>query len=175
VYTEGIPVSGPVSGRDADIGVLTLDGESRSHPFLHTPFFEGGGVVSPDGLFLAYVSNESGRNEIYVRTFPRSEGKWPISSEGGVQPVWARSGREIFYRNADKMMAVPIEPGSPFRAGKPALLFEGSFHSAEFPTGLYYDVAPDGERFVMVQETMPTQIHVVQNWFSELERLVPTR
>jgi serine/threonine-protein kinase len=169
VYSEGIP-----SDDQGDLGILTPDGESGSHPILNTSFHEGSGVVSPDGRFLAYVSNESGRNEVYVRTFPRSEGKLQISRDGGVQPVWARSGREIFYRNRDKMMAVPIESSSSFRAGKPALLFEGWFHNSNSVYGPYYDVAPDGEHFVLVQEAPPTQIHVVLNWFEELKERVPT-
>jgi serine/threonine-protein kinase len=169
VYTEGIP-----EVEELDMGLLTIDGEPSSHRFLNTTFNEGGGAFSPDGRFLAYVSNESGRNEVYVRTFPRSEGKLQISRDGGVQPVWARSGREIFYRNRDKMMAVPIESSSSFRAGKPALLFEGWFHNSNSVYGPYYDVAPDGEHFVLVQEAPPTQIHVVLNWFEELKERVPT-
>jgi eukaryotic-like serine/threonine-protein kinase len=124
--------------------------------------------------FVAYVSNESGAWEIYVRPFPGPGGKWRISNAGGVQPVWARSGRELFYRNGDKMMAVAIEPRPAFRAGKPVVLFEGKFY---LPTVAYpqYDVAPDGERFAMIQEVnqWPTQIQVVLNWTEELKRLVP--
>jgi Tol biopolymer transport system component len=169
VYTE----SGP--GRQSDIGVLTLDGESKSQPFLQTPFNEGGGMVSPDGRFLAYASDEPGQYEVFVRPFPGPSGKWQISNEGGVQPVWARSGREIFYRNGDKMMAVPIETEPSFRAGKPSLLFERPLSNPDVPQGPYYDVTPDGEHFIMVQESVPTQIHVVLNWFEELEARVPMR
>jgi serine/threonine-protein kinase len=79
-----------------EIGLLTIAGEPRSRPLLQTPFNEAGGVVSPGGRFLAYMSNESGTYEIYVRSFPDPGGKWQISNRGGVQPVWARSGHEIF-------------------------------------------------------------------------------
>jgi len=161
VFTDSAPSA------QSDIGLLTFDGKSRSSLFLKTPFNEDGGVVSPDGRFLAYVSDESGRNEVYIRPFPGQASKWQISNEGGRQPVWARTRREIFYRNGDKMMAVAVETEPTFRAGKPALLFEGQFLAR-------YDVSLDGERFVMVQEAEhSTQIHVVQNWFEELKQRVP--
>jgi Tol biopolymer transport system component len=164
-------------GSPTDIGLLTLEGESKTHLLFDTPFHEGGGAFSPDGRFVAYSSNESGRHEVYVRSFPTLSGKWQISTDGGGQPVWARSGAEIFYRSGDKLLAVPIETQPALRAGKPALLFEGRFGGSEILNGPYYDVAPDGERFVMVQndESGPNQIHVVLNWFTELERRVPTR
>jgi hypothetical protein len=132
------------------------------------------GVISPDGRFLAYLSNESGRTEVYVRSFPGPGGKWQISNEGGVQPLWARNGRELFYRNEDKMMAVGIETQPEFRAGKPMLLFTGNFLDSRFPP-TQYDVSLDGREFLMIQEESKTQIQVVLNWFSELERVVPTR
>jgi serine/threonine-protein kinase len=156
-----------------DIGLLAVDGESRPRPFLNTPLNEAGGVVSPDGHYLAYYSNESGRYEVYVRPFPASGGKWQISSDGGVQPVWARSGREIFYRNEDRMMAVPVETEPAFRPGKPALLFTGEFLEPEATPHARYDVAP-GDRFVMIQQEPRTQIHVVLNWHQELKERVPS-
>jgi serine/threonine-protein kinase len=157
-----------------DIWFLALQGERTARPFLQTPFSEAGGALSPDGRFLAYRSNESGRLEIYVRPFPGPGGKWQISNDGGEQPVWARSGREIFYRNGGKMMVVPIQTEPAFRAGKPTVLFDGRFAL----TGTFvneYDVAPDGEHFVMLQdvESRANQIHVVLNWFEELKARVP--
>jgi len=168
VHTDSAPSA------QSDIGLLTFDGEPRSSPFLETPFIEGGGVFSPDGRLLAYVSDESGRDEVYVRPFPGQGSKWQISNEGGRQPVWARTGREIFYRNGDKMMAVAVETEPTFRAGKPALLFEGQFlgSGSQFHQ---YDVSLDGQRFVMVQVAKhSTQIHIVQNWFEELKERLPT-
>jgi serine/threonine-protein kinase len=162
-------------GRRGDIWFLTLDGERKAHPFLQTPFGESGGVLSPDGRFLAYHSNESGMFEVFVRPFPGVGGKWQISSEGGVQPVWARSGHEIFYRNGDKMMAVPVGTEPAFQAGRPIQLFEKKFAMPD--TGLAeYDVTPDGERFVMLQDTesSPTEIQIVLNWFEELKARVPS-
>jgi serine/threonine-protein kinase len=157
-----------------DLWLLDLEAERKARPFLETPFREPFGAVSPDGRFLAYVSNESGAWGVYVRPFSGSGGKWQISTDGGTQPVWARSGGELFYRNRDKMMAVRIETEPQFRAGKPTVLFAGNFHlpDSTFPQ---YDVTPDGERFVMIQDTesFPTRIEVVLNWHEELRARVP--
>src|SRR5574341_1469887 len=95
-------------------------------------------MLSPDGRWLAYVSSESGRTEVYVRPFPGLGGKWQISTEGGSFPVWARSGKELFYRYRDKMMAVNIMMQPSFVAGTPRLLFEAKYVPGPF------DVGPDG-------------------------------
>jgi hypothetical protein len=125
------------------------------------------------------VSNESGREEIYVRRFPGPGGRVQISTEGGTEPLWSRDGRELFYRKGDRMMAVAISTEAELAPGKPTLLFEGAYEmgTAFGPVpGTNYDVAPDG-RFVMIrrgESAGPAQINVVQNWFEELKRLVPT-
>ena len=153
---------------DWDIWVLPLQGERKPRPFLQTQFREGEAVFSPDGHWLAYISDESGRNEVYVRPYPGPGGKRQISTEGGDEPVWAKNGRELFYRNGDKMMAVDIVTEPQFSAAKPRLLFEGRYGS--------YGIAPDGQRFLMESERKEaTQINVVLNWFEELKRLVPTK
>ena len=160
------------SMEQADIWFSNLASGRTAQPFLRTPFSKRVGMISPDGRFLAYIADESGRMEVYVRSFPGPGGKWQISNEGGFQPLWARSGRELFYRNGDKMMAVSIETEPVFQAGKPTLLFEGNFSGS----GIWvaqYDVAPDGREFLMIQEEPKTQIHVVQNWFEELKERVP--
>ena len=104
-------------------------------------------------------------------------GKWQISTDGGIEPVWARNGREFFYRNenGDQMMAVDITTEPTFRAGTPRLLFEGSYLRGGV-AGAFYDATPDGQRFLMTQagEERGSQINVVLNWFEELKRLVPT-
>jgi serine/threonine-protein kinase len=100
-----------------------MDGKGSARPFLQTPFAEASGVLSPDGRFLADQSDESGKFEVFVRTFESPDEKWQISNDGGRQPVWARNGREIFYRNGDKMMAVPIDTEPAFRPGRPVELF----------------------------------------------------
>ncbi len=160
-----------------DILVLRM-GDRKVQPFLRTGFDEGLPRFSPDGRWLAYVSNESGRNEIYVQSYPGPGGKWQISSEGGTEPAWNSNGRELFYRTGNKMMAVEIATQPGFVAGKPRMLFEGRYESSPI-AGHNYDVSPDGQRFLMLKpseaaEAASTQIVVVQNWFEELKRRVPT-
>ena len=135
-------------------------------------------MFSPDGRWLAYVSDESGRYEVYVQPYPGPGGKWQISTGGGKEPLWARDGRELFYRNGEQMMAVEITTEPTFSAGTPRLLFEGTYLSGTVFLA-YYDVSPDGQRFLMVQASEqqasdPTQINVVLNWFEELKQRVPT-
>ena len=165
------------SSTGRDIWVLPMEGERKPSPFLQTPFNEAAPRFSPDGRWLAYVSDESGRREVYVQPFPGPGGKWQISTDGGVEPVWARNG-ELFYRNenGDKMMVVDFTTEPTFRAGNPRLLFEGFYQRREGGGNrAYYDVTSDGQRFLMVQAVAGAgQIHVVLNWFEELKRLVPT-
>jgi serine/threonine-protein kinase len=139
------------------------------------PFSEYAPRFSPDGRWLAYQSNESGGNDVYVQPFPGPGGKWQISAGGGFEPIWSRNGRELFYRIGDKMMAVDIETTPTFRAGTPRMLFEQPGYSS---SSRQYDVAPDGQRFLMLKlqrdaANTPPQIVVVKNWFEELKRLVP--
>jgi hypothetical protein len=158
-----------------DILMLRLS-DRKVQPFIRTPFNEGAARFSPDGHWLAYISDESGRNEIYVQPYPGPGGKWQISTEGGTEPVWNRNGRELFYRNGNKMMAVDIATQPSFAAGKPRMLFEGPYTLAPGQTP-NYDVSPDGQRFLMLkpveQAAGPTQINVVLNWFEELKQKVP--
>ena len=159
-----------------DIWVLPLEGDSKPQPFLQTAFNEDWAKFSPDGQWLAYMSNESGRNEVYVQPYPGPGGKWQISTEGGTEPVWSPKGNELFYRNGDQMMVVAINTQAAFSAGTPQVLFAGPYTSGQgFRQN--YDVTPDGQRFVMVraaQGSEQAQINVVLNWFEELKRLVPT-
>ena len=158
-----------------DIWVLRLS-DRKAQPFLRGPFNKGGPRFSPDGRLLAYISEESGRFEIYVQPYPGPGGKWQISTEGGTEPVWNPNGRELFYREGDKMMAVDITTQPDFAAGKPRMLFEGQYQPAPVTTP-NYDVSPDGQRFLMLkpseQGAAPTQINVVLNWFEELKQKVP--
>ena len=158
-----------------DIWVLSIDGRKRT-PFLATPATEGAPRFSPDGRWMAYVSGESGRPEVYVQPFPGPGGKWQISTDGGIEPLWNPNGRELFYRNGSQMLAVPVETSGGFSAGRPAMLFDGPYLASTFPlTGVTYDVTRDGQRFLMVKDepAAATQINVVVNWFEELKRLVP--
>jgi len=163
----------PAEGND--IWLVALDG-GKPVPFLRTRASEANPHFSPDGRWLAYVSDESGRREVYVQPFPGPGGKWMISTGGGTEPVWARDGRELFYRSGDKLMAVTVATQPAFVAGLPRALFEGAFE----PTGTGtsgFDVSPDGRRFLMIQPTAPerpaTHVNVVINWFEELRQRVP--
>jgi hypothetical protein len=136
-------------------------------------------MFSPDGRWLAYMSNESGRDEVYVQPFSVTGlgGTKQISVDGGTEPVWAPDGRELFYRNGDKMMAVTIVTDPELSVGTPRLLFEKRFLPGPMWARRNYDVSPDGQRFLMIQreqDLVPTEIIVILNWFEELKRLVPT-
>jgi serine/threonine-protein kinase len=150
----------------------------KAQPFLQTPFNESAPRFSPDGRWLAYISDESGRYEIYVQPYPGPGGKWQISTEGGTEPAWNPNGRELFYRTGDKMMAVDIATKPGFTVGKPRMLFEGQYEvtPGAFPS---YDVSSDGQRFLMLKssesaQAAPTQINVVLNWSEELKQKVST-
>jgi eukaryotic-like serine/threonine-protein kinase len=187
---EGLPIPGswspdgqvlafseqnPTTGWD--IWVLKLEGNRKPQPFLRTPSNEDAPIFSPDGRWLAYQSDESGRNEIYIRPFPSPGGRWQISTEGGTEPLWARIGQELFYRNGDKMMAVTIETKPNFTAAKPKLLFKGNYVVGPFSFRPNYDVSADGQRFLMVkaaeQQQAVSEIKLVLNWSEELKHLAP--
>jgi Tol biopolymer transport system component len=159
-----------------DILVLRLS-DRKILPFLRTHFNEADPRFSPDGRWIAYLSDESGRYEIYVQPYPGPGGKSQVSRDGGTEPVWNPNGRELFYRNGDKMMAVGITTQPNFALGNPQLLFERPYGLATVPIS-NYDVSPDGRRFLMLKPTeqkaaASTQINVVLNWFEELKRRVP--
>jgi hypothetical protein len=132
---------------------------------------------SPNGRWVAYTSNESGRWEVYVRPFPGPGGKVQISSEGGTEAVWSRSGRELFYRNGVRMMAVAVTQDPTFSAAKPRLLFEGRYEMGPVPGMTNYDVSRDGERFLMLktpQGAAAPPLDVVLNWFGDVSRRAPS-
>ena len=158
-----------------EIWMLPLK-DRKPRRFARSERVETAPTFSPDGHSLAYASDESGRNEIYVRPYPGPGGKWQISNEGGTEPVWNPKGRELFFRNGNRMMAVETTTQPTFSAGKPKLLFEGPY--VPTPRSLPdYDVSPDGQRFLMLKTTEQTpqsaQINVVLNWFEELKRRAP--
>ena len=170
----------------ADVWVLELDGERKPRPFAQTKFNEGSPRFSPDGRWIAYCSNESGRMEVYAQPYPGPGPKIQISTDGGSDPVWKGKGGELYYRTGEKMMVVDVTTHPVFRAGRPGLLWEKYFAygrnsscAAPGPSSSNYDVAPDGQRFLMIQEgeqdAPATQIHVVLNWSEELKRLAPEK
>jgi hypothetical protein len=134
------------------------------------------------GLFRVAASGGQPIPVIYVRPFPDVDaGRWQVSTGGGTQPLWARNGRELFYRSAGAVMAVPVEAGPNFVAGNPTVLFQGEYAATR--GGRNYDVTPDGRRFLMLkqvigrgsdQDVPSSRFIVVENWFEELNRLVLT-
>jgi dipeptidyl aminopeptidase/acylaminoacyl peptidase len=158
------------AGTKNDIWVLSMD-DRKARPLLQTGAHESWGVFSPDNRWIAYSSDESGRPEIYVQPFPGPGGKWTVSSNGGITPVWSRNDQEIFYRFDRKVVAVKIQTQPTFSAGVPAVLFEGPYHPFD------YDVTADGQQFLMLKmpaEAAVPQIKIVLNWFEELKRLAAT-
>ena len=158
--------------------MLSVDKRGASRPFVETPFREGAPVFSPDGQWIAYVSDDSGRFEIYVRPFPGPGEKWAISTEGGSEPVWPRDGHQLFYRAGDTMMAVDVQTTPTFSAGKPRKVFDTTFERS-IALWANYDVSPDGQRLLMVRRenrSLPaTHINVVLNWVEELRQRLPAQ
>ena len=164
-----------------DISIVRLGVDSAPRPLIATPSDEEAFALSPDGRWIAYESNETGRTEIYLRPFPNADGgKWQVSTDGGVAPLWSRNGRELFFVNGSRsMVVVPLASGATPQLGEQKSLFrmrpELYLSTAEFYTP--YDLSPDGQRFIMARRTTPGPSHVgsmvmVQNWFEELKTKV---
>jgi hypothetical protein len=171
-------------GSPSKIVVVPLQGDSKPRPLDDNKYAEGSPKFSPDGRWLAYCSNESGKPQVYVQAFPGPGPKTQVSNDGGTDPVWRRSGGELFYRNGDSMMAVPVSTASGFTAGRPHELWKGRYShgmsSSCGPPGLSssnYDVTADGKRFLMIKDddqdsATSRQIIVVLDWMDELNHLV---
>jgi serine/threonine-protein kinase len=162
--------------------LLPLDPKSEAHPMLTDPKFgQNNGEISPDGRWLAYQSNESGRFEIYVRPFPAVDsGRWQISSEGGTKPLWSRSGRELFFAtDTNRIASVPVAAGSAFSYGKPQVLFDAAAYLFSTASGRSFDISPDGKRFLMIKPVNSgsaaprPSIVIVTNWFDEVKARMP--
>jgi serine/threonine-protein kinase len=140
-----------------------------------TELFNGRqGQFSQDGRWVAFSSDESGREEIYVRAYPGLGSNVAISTEGGVEPRWSRDGRELFFRQGDALMAAAVDTSRGFRGEKPRRLFGGSYSGAGRELG--FDVSSDGRRFAMVKSDDAStlrQLTVVQNWLAEVKARVP--
>ena len=127
-------------------------------------------MFSPDGKWIAYESSESGNEEVYVRARVGSGAKWQVSIEGGNEPMWRGDGRELFYRNGNRLMSVKVGADALFTASKPEVLFSGEFEAgATVPSWTNYDVSPDGNRFLMVRPAPENSgetntLHVVTGW-----------
>lgn len=181
VSGDGRFLSGVTIGQSFDIFVYALDGSGEVEEFLSTPFLEWHSQFSPDGRWIAYMSDESGRYEVYVRPYPSSAGgRWQISQSGGGQPRWSRDGQTLFFRSDTGVMSVSIESvGDTLRIGRPREVVDGDFRGG-IP-GLSsasilgdYDVTGDGERFVMFPESTNqgrgAHVTMIFNFADELAR-----
>jgi serine/threonine protein kinase len=176
-----------------DIGTLSMEGDRQRKELLQGKNSEAEPQISPDGRWIAYSSNESGQTQIYVRPFPDvdSGGRWQVSTSGGHSPLWSPDGDELFYRNGDATIVVPVETDQTFSPGNPIILFQGKYFSqdlAPLASITPWDIHPDGKRFLMIKPPVdvadegtseestssePNKIIVVTNWFEELKERVP--
>jgi dipeptidyl aminopeptidase/acylaminoacyl peptidase len=152
----------------SDIWVIPTFGDKKPFPYINTEFQEGDAKLSPNGQFLAYNSDESKRDEVYVQTFPEHGGKWQVSTGGGDNPVWSRDGRELYFISADrKLMAVEVKgDGKRFEAGVPKPLFEVRQSDR-------FDVSKDGRFLIHVpqdQTAANVPVTVVVNWQAALKK-----
>ena len=151
--------------------MLTLGDERQPTLFLQTSHGERYAVPSPDGRWIAYQSNDSGRDEIFVTPFPGSGRKWQVSADGGIQPSWRKDGKELFYISPDsKLMSVEVRPGeASFETGQVTLLFDVTHRAG----GISYAVHPDGERFLVIQDVRSeasSALTLVINWTADLNK-----
>ena len=156
-----------------DIWVLHLEGERRATPYLQTPAEESDAVVSPDGQWLAYVSDQSGRREVYVRSYPVPESRFQISGRGGLSPAWTPDGRELLFQTDKLLMAVEIESGTDFQATLPRPVLDLADVSGSDNDNRVYGLSPDGREIVTARRAADWQpasrLHLVLNWASSLD------
>jgi Tol biopolymer transport system component len=157
-----------------DIYILPLTPGSKAVPFVNSRAAESWAAFSPSGAWLAYGSDESGREEVYVRRFPDGRDRQQVSVDGGTNPVWNPDGSELFYRNGFKMMAVSVQNAATMTMSRPRALYERRFGRSQDDG---FSVTPDGRYFIdlddSVAEPPPTELVVVQHFASELSRLAP--
>jgi hypothetical protein len=163
--------TGAANGLNLNDLLLYSVPEKRAEPWLATPFNEKQGRFSPDGRWISYDSDESGRMEVYVRGFSPPGGKWRVSSDGGSASIWSRDGKELFYVSADsKLMSVAVGAGPAFQGSPPVPLFSLPGELLTLGTVTQYDVSPDG-RFMMNLNSptqVPLVITLVSDWTSRL-------
>jgi eukaryotic-like serine/threonine-protein kinase len=170
-----------VTASTADIGELSMEGDHAMKLLLHEKYSEFEPRISPDGLWMAYVSVEMGKYEVYVCPFPNVEsgGKRQVSTSGGDSPLWSPDGRELFYRNGDSFIAVEVETKPTFSLGQHKTLFRGAYVGFEPARGILgWDINKKDKRFLMMKEAEstptaagPRLINVVLNWFEELKKI----
>jgi Tol biopolymer transport system component len=163
--------------------MLSMEGEHTIKPLLREKYSQQYPRISPDGRWMAYTSKETGKTEVYVRPFPEvNKRKWPVSTGGGYSPLWSPDGRELFYYSGDAVMTVPVETQPDFTPGKQRVLFRGSYYRPwAGADNIFWDIHPDGKRFLIVKESkpaaaeVPRKINVVVNWFEELKQRAPVK
>ena len=162
------------TGPHFDLWILGIEDESEARPLLDSRFDEQMARIAPDGRYFAYVSNESGREEVYLQRFPDLGDKRQISNAGGTQPIWSRDGRRILYRSDTHVMAVEVSSAPPLDVSAPEPLVEDTFMN-EAGAHTFYDVMPDGKLIMLEADgaRQGTHVNVVVNWFQELEARVP--
>jgi serine/threonine protein kinase/Tol biopolymer transport system component len=169
-----------------DIGMMSMEGDHARKLLLHSEkFINVQPKISPNGRWMAYASNESGKNEVFVRPFPDvNKGRWQISTAGGSAPLWSPNGRELFYlSNENAVVATPVETEPSFSPGTPKVLFQSIYATSNTTSGTPWDISPDGKRFLMIKEPgtvtsgsgIPLKINIVLNWFEELKQRVPVK
>jgi Tol biopolymer transport system component len=179
---------------EVDIGMLPMEGNREMKMLLQEKHLELQPQISPDGRWMAYQSHESGKGEIFVRSFPDvTKGKWQVSTSGGNSPLWSPDGRELFYRSGDTTIAVDVETGPAFKHGNPKILFRGMYLSGTVLKIVTtpWDIHPNGKKFLMIKPPASAagesaagkssaaapqpKIIVVTNWFAELKQRVPLK
>ena len=172
--TLSMTVVDPHGNTITDIWTVPVEGERTPEPFVATSFEESDSTFSPDGRWLAYQSNESGRNEIYVTPFPGPGGKWQLSQGGGVEPEWRHDGRALFYRAPDgALFEVNVTAkGSAVEVGTPLRLFDAPRTGGSGGVGRTYAVSPDGDRYLVLKpiQNVASPLTLVTNWTSALKR-----
>jgi serine/threonine protein kinase len=177
-----------------DIGMLSMEGKREMKELLREKYWEMEPQISPDGRYVVYQSDESGKGEIYVRSFPDvNKGKWQVSSGGGNSPLWSPDGREVFYRSGDATMSVEVATEPTFKRGNPKILFRGTYlsNSNQKQTVTPWDIHPNGKKFLMIKPAASTgaapmgaaptaagpqpKLTIVLNWFEELKQRAPAK
>ena len=172
---------------DFGIGMMSMEGKREIKELLHEKYMEDNPQISPNGRYVAYQSDESGKLEIYVCSFPDvTKGKWQVSSSGGNSPLWSPDGQELFYRSGDATMDVDIETEPKFKHGNPKIIFRGTYSTNTLlkTATTPWDIHPNGKKFLMIKPPASTgavpaaaaprlKINIVVNWFEELKQRVP--
>jgi eukaryotic-like serine/threonine-protein kinase len=156
-----------------DIFLMSISGKFQPKPLLTTQAFEGDPELSPDGHWMLYQSNQSGQPEIYVRRYPSLDRQWQLSEGGGVQARWSTTGREIYYRGSQHIMAVAVGLSGPEpKFGKPAALFADEYDVGQSISIPNYDVTRDGRFIMLRRDSQGSKLRVVIHWAEELKQIL---